>query len=145
MDLKAIRKWALSLAEVTEAPHHDFGSFRVRGKIFVTVPPGEEIIHVFLPEAIREMTLAIYPDCAEKLFWGEKALGLRVWLERAPASLVKELIQHAWEYKAPKSLVAAARAKGGDSGAGGRPPTPRARSAQSTRPVKPGRASRGNP
>ncbi len=111
MELEAVRKLALSLAEVTEEPHHDFGSFRVRGKIFVTVPPGEQIIHVFLPEPIREKTLAIYPDCTEKLLWGQKALGLRVWLRRAPAPVVKELIKHAWEHKAPKSLVAASNAK----------------------------------
>ena len=109
VELNAVRRLALSLAEVTEEPHHAYGSFRVRGKIFVTVPPGEEIIHVFVPEAVREQTLAIHSDCTEKLLWGEKALGLRVWLGRAPARLVKELVQHAWEYKAPKSLVAAAR------------------------------------
>jgi len=38
-DLAEARRLALSLPEVTEQPHFDMASFRVRGKIFVTVPP----------------------------------------------------------------------------------------------------------
>lgn len=66
MKLATLRKFALSLPEVTEEPHHDFGSFRVRGKIFVTVPPGEEFIHVFAPEPVREQALgALLLVCRE--------------------------------------------------------------------------------
>ena len=41
MKLQAVRKHAMSLEAVTEEPHHTYSSFRVRGKIFVTVPPDE--------------------------------------------------------------------------------------------------------
>jgi hypothetical protein len=37
-DLAEARRLALALPEVTEQPHFDMASFRVRGKIFVTVP-----------------------------------------------------------------------------------------------------------
>lgn len=57
---------ASSLPEVTDKPHHHFGSLRVRGKIFVTMPPREEHIHVFVPEQECEQALAMYPGFTEK-------------------------------------------------------------------------------
>ena len=45
-----IRKYALPLPETTEEPHFQYASFRVRGKIFMTVPPGERYIHVFVDD-----------------------------------------------------------------------------------------------
>src|SRR6478672_5062537 len=48
MKIAAVREFALGLPEATEEPHFDFASFRVRGKIFVTVPPDETHIHVFV-------------------------------------------------------------------------------------------------
>lgn len=107
MQLATLRKFALSLPEVTEEPHHDFGSFRVRGKIFVTVPPGDEFIHVFAPEPVREQALALYPSFVEKLLWGGKVLGVRVKLSDAEPAVVKSLVREAWQHKAPKTLVAA--------------------------------------
>ena len=46
--LERARAFALSLPEATEEPHHDMSSFRVRGKIFATVPPDGEHLHVYL-------------------------------------------------------------------------------------------------
>jgi hypothetical protein len=63
----------MSLEAVTEEPHHDYSSFRVRGKIFVTVPPAEDVVHVFVGEEERELALALYPQFMEKLLWGGKA------------------------------------------------------------------------
>ncbi|ROZ64121.1 MmcQ/YjbR family DNA-binding protein [Ramlibacter sp. WS9] len=103
--LATVRKFALSLPEVGEEPHHDYASFRVRGKIFVTVPPGDEFVHVFVPEQIREQALAVHGAFLEKLFWGAKALGLKVRLAEADAEAVKLLVRQAWEHKAPKALV----------------------------------------
>ena len=111
MKLATVRKFAMSLPEVSEEPHHDYVSFRVRGKIFVTVPPGEEFIHVFVPEEIREHALAVHGAFLEKLFWGAKALGLKVRLAEAEAEAVKLLVRQAWKHKAPKTLVAAFKPK----------------------------------
>jgi hypothetical protein len=47
-DLAETRRLALSLPEVTEQPHFDMASFRVRGKTFVTVPPEGTLLHVFV-------------------------------------------------------------------------------------------------
>ncbi len=109
MKLAAVRRLALSLPEVTEAPHFHFGSWRVAGKIFVTIPPGDELLHVFVPDEVREPALAMYPDFLEKLTWGAKVIGLRVRLPQAAPEVVKRLVRQAWEAKAPRRLVAAAK------------------------------------
>jgi len=99
MKMATIRRYALSLAAVTEQPHHELSSFRVRGKIFVTVPPGDAVIHVFVDEEARERALAMYPDWAEKLLWGAKVRGLRITLAPAAAAPVKALVRTAWEQR----------------------------------------------
>lgn len=104
MKFSTVRNYALSLPEATEAPHFTYQSFRVRDKIFVTVPPGEETIHIFLPEAQREQALALHPQFVEKLVWGKSVTGVRVALGRAEAAVVKALIRAAWRHKAPKAL-----------------------------------------
>ena len=96
MKINAVRTHALSLEAVTEEPHHHFSSFRVRGKIFVTVPPDEEFIHIFVGEEDRETALALYPNFLEKLLWGSKVLGLRLHLQSATPSTVKSLIDKSY-------------------------------------------------
>ena len=100
MKRATVRRYALSLAAVTEQPHHELSSFRVGGKIFVTVPPGDAVIHVFVDEETRERALAMYPDWAEKLPWGAKVRGLRITLASAAAAPVKALVRKAWEQRA---------------------------------------------
>lgn len=100
MKYSTLRTFALSLPETTEAPHHNFGSFRVRGKIFVTVPPGESHIHVFVPEQTREQAHVLYPEFVEKLLWGGKVVGLRIALATAKPAVVRSLVQQAWQNKA---------------------------------------------
>ena len=94
--LAQVRRHALSLEAVTEAPHHDFSSFRVRGKIFVTVPPDGGHLHVFVPDEVRDPALALYTGCMEKLWWGSKVLGLRIRLADAPYAAVKQLVDAAY-------------------------------------------------
>ena len=101
----AIERHALSLPEATSAPHHHFGSFRVRGKIFATVPPERTHIHVFVPDAQRDEYLELYPDFCEKLLWGGKVVGLRVALADADLDVVRAMLRRAWEAKAPKRLL----------------------------------------
>jgi hypothetical protein len=100
--MSTVRRFALSLPEVTEAPHHDYASFRFRGGIFVTVPPAETVIHVFLGDDQRERALAMYPQWTEKLMWGAKALGVRVTLATADADAVKALVRAAYERRVAK-------------------------------------------
>src|SRR5688572_6804753 len=107
MELKTIRRQALSLPEVTEEPHFNYASFPVRGKIFITVPPDETHAHLFVGEQDREAALAMYPDFIEKLMWGTRVLGVRVALAKAKPSVVADLVRKAWHNKAPKRLAAA--------------------------------------
>ena len=93
----------MSPEAVTEEPHHDYSSFRVRGKIFVTVPPAEEVIHVFVGEEVRELALALYPNFMEKLLWGGKVVGLRITLDAANPGAVKTLVSKAYESRVRKN------------------------------------------
>ena len=112
MKLSQVRRHALSLPGVTEEPHFNYASFRVRGKIFVTVPPDETHIHVFVGEEQREPALAIHPGFIEKLTWGAKVVGVRIALEKAQSGVVNRLVSSAWQSKAPKSLAKALGATG---------------------------------
>jgi hypothetical protein len=100
-----VRRIAMSLPEVTEEPHFEYTSFRVKGKIFATAPPGGEHVHIFVAEEDREPVLMTAPDVCEKLLWGGKVRGLRVALGKAKKPLVTELVKKAWLHKAPKTLV----------------------------------------
>ena len=104
MKFAELRRFALGLPEVTEQPHHEYSSFRVRGKIFVTVPPKGDHVHVFVNETTREQALALYPDFVEKLFWGGKVRGIRILIAGASPTTVKRLVRSAWANKAPRSL-----------------------------------------
>ena len=104
-NLDRVRRLALSLPETTEQPHFDYTSFRVRGKIFATAPPGTQRLHVFLDEEQRELALALHPTCVEKLLWGGKVVGLRVDLAKAGGRVVDGLVRQAWSRKAPKKLL----------------------------------------
>jgi hypothetical protein len=105
MKLAAVRRRALALPETSEAPHHQYGSFRVRGKIFATFAPDQEWLHLFVDEDVREHALALDPGFLEPLRWGGKVVGLRVQLPRADAAVVGRLLEKAWRRKAPKSLA----------------------------------------
>ena len=103
--LSDARSYAMSLGEVTEQPHHELSSFRVRGKIFATVPPSGTHLHLFPSEEVREHAFAMYPEFAEKLLWGGKVAGIRVSLAAARPAAVKSLLLASWRYKAPRSLL----------------------------------------
>jgi len=102
MRMSTVRRYALSLPEVTEAPHHDDASFRFRGGIFVTVPPAQDVVHVFVDDDQRERALAMYPHLASQLMWGAKARGVRVTLAAADAHAVKALVRAAYEKRVAK-------------------------------------------
>ncbi|MFC4525145.1 MmcQ/YjbR family DNA-binding protein [Dyella halodurans] len=102
MKIDAVRKHAMALEAVTEEPHHQSSSFRVRGRIFVTIPPPDDVIHVFIGEEDRETALALYPGFLDKLFWGGKVVGLRVTLAAANPVAVKALVNKAYETRVRK-------------------------------------------
>ena len=107
MNLAGARRIALALPEASEEPHFDMTSFRIRGRIFATSPPGGEFLHVFVDESDVKALVASDPAAYEELWWGKKLSGLRVRLKEADRSQVKELLEDAWRRKAPKRLAAA--------------------------------------
>ena len=109
MKFAEVRRYAMGLGAVTKEPHHHFSSFRVRGRIFVTVPPQQEHIHLFPGESAREQALAMYPEIAQKLLWGGKVVGLRVTLAAATPAVVKSMVLAAWQHKAGARTGAAAK------------------------------------
>jgi uncharacterized protein YdhG (YjbR/CyaY superfamily) len=90
-----VRRQALALAAATEAPHCGHASFRVRGRIFATVPPDGEHLHVLVAQDERDRALAPHPQCMERLLRGGRVLGLRIHLPKAPLQLVKGLLDAA--------------------------------------------------
>ena len=105
MKLADARRIALALPEAAEAPHFDYTSFRIRGKIFATAPPDGLHLHVFVDDEERERALELHPEFVEKLWWGKKVVGLRVTLSKASNPVVKELLANAWRRKSPKALA----------------------------------------
>ena len=96
MTITQARRLALALPEAAEAPHFDYTSFRVRGKIFATAPPDGRHLHVFVGDEEREATLAGHPKSIEKLMWGGKVVGVRITLSKAAPDVVGDLLRHAW-------------------------------------------------
>lgn len=102
--LESARKFALSLPETTEEPHFEMKSWRVRGKIFATVSPIGDHLHIFVDEAEVRASVAEDPRTFEQLWWGKKLVGVRVSLPHAGKREVLELLEDAWRRKAPKRL-----------------------------------------
>ena len=109
MRLETARRFALSLPETTEEPHFEKSSFRVRGKIFATVPEGGKLLHVVVdPDECRAL-LEADPKAFEAIVWGKEVRNdwIRVHLAAADRAVVQELLEDAWRAKAPKRVVAA--------------------------------------
>ena len=107
VSLATVRTVALGLPDTAEAPHHDMTSFRVAGKIFATVPPAGDRVHVFVDEDEVAAYCAEFPDAVEELWWGKKLSGCRILLRHVERALVRELLTEAWRRRAPKKVRAA--------------------------------------
>jgi len=75
----------MQLPEVTEAPHFHYGAWRERGKIFVTLPPGDKFMHLFAGEAARDRALAPAPEACKRLIRGGRLVGLLPRSEHPPS------------------------------------------------------------
>ena len=113
-DLEQARQFAMSLPGATEEPHFEVSSFRVRGKIFATVPPDGQYLHVFVGEGEVHAAVAEDPAAFEPLLWGLRLRGLRVHLATAAQDRIEELIEESWRRKAPARLAAGWQRPGHD-------------------------------
>ena len=105
MRLEEARVIAMSFPGVTEEPHHEYTSFRVKGKIFATAPPTGEHLHIFVAEVDRAAAVDAAPEVIEKLWWGGQVRGVRVALRYAKKTMIADLLRKAWSHQAPKSLL----------------------------------------
>src|SRR4030088_2203634 len=104
MTIDQVRKLALVLPEVTEQDHWGNPSFRIRGRIFATVPDEAHVNGMIDPfdvdEVIRED-----PATCEELRWGKEVRGVRVSVSGASSTMIETLLRTAWRRKAPKRLL----------------------------------------
>jgi len=98
------RELALALPEAVEQDHHGRPSFRVDGKIFATVWD-EDHVNVMLDEGGILTAVEREPMTCEKVWWGKKLAAVRVDLRRAERTGLAELLEQAWELRAPRRLV----------------------------------------
>ncbi|HEY0830790.1 MAG TPA: MmcQ/YjbR family DNA-binding protein [Candidatus Dormibacteraeota bacterium] len=89
--------------EAVEQEHFGNPSFRVRGRIFATVPDDTHLNVMIDPFDVDAVVRAESESCAE-LLWGKEVRGVRVLLPRASPAMVEELLRVAWKRKAPKRL-----------------------------------------
>jgi hypothetical protein len=109
MRLATARRYALSLPETTEEPHFEKSSFRVKGKIFATVPEGGKLLHINVDPDEGRALVEQDGDTFEPIRWGKslKYDWIRIQLARAQRDQVEELLEDAWRRKAPKRVRAA--------------------------------------
>jgi hypothetical protein len=98
--------FALSLPEAVEQDHHGLPSFRVRGKIFATVPDPDHL-RVMVDEGEIRASVAEDPAAFAEFWWGRRLACLVVDLRVAPPDQVRELLTEAWRRRAPRTLVRA--------------------------------------
>lgn len=103
-DLATARALALALPETTEQDHHGMPSFRVRGKIFATVPD-EAHLRVMVDENEIRAAVAENPESCAESYWGKRLACVVVTLDGASVRLLTELLTDSWLRKAPSTLV----------------------------------------
>jgi hypothetical protein len=99
-----VRSIALGLPETVEQDHHGRPSFRVAGKIFATLWD-ENHMNVMLDRDGILTAVQTEPGACAELWWGQRLSAVSVDLRGARAKLVADLLNDAWETKAPKRLT----------------------------------------
>ncbi len=104
-----VRRIALALPEAFESSHFSRPDFRVRNKIFATLPLDGQTVVLRLAPANVDSLISADPVA----FWNEwrgRWVGIR--LDRIALPLLRDLIADAWRTVAPKRLGAARRRAG---------------------------------
>jgi hypothetical protein len=101
MTVSQLRKLALGLPEAVEQEHWGNPSFRVRGRIFATVPDAGHL-NVMIDPFDVDGVVRENPKSCEELRWGKEVRGVSVSLRNAAPEMVETLLRSAWRRKAPK-------------------------------------------
>jgi hypothetical protein len=102
--VRDLRALAMALPETSEEDHFGRPSFRVRGRIFATVPDPEHL-NVMIDPFDVDGVVKEDPAACEPLLWGKQLRGVRVKLRVASPELVRDLLAAAWRRKAPRALL----------------------------------------
>jgi hypothetical protein len=101
--VRDVRRLALALPETAELDHWGRPSFRVRSRIFATIPDFEHLNVMIDPYDVDAVVRA-NPEACDELLWGKELRGVRVKLRVAEPDMVGDLLTSAWRRKAPKGL-----------------------------------------
>src|SRR3954471_14114404 len=97
-----VRRLALALPGAVESSHFRRPDFRVRNKIFATLPPDRRAVVL----KSRRANLDALVSSDEATFWDEwRGRWLGVRLDRITRYALRELILDAWLIVAPKNLA----------------------------------------
>ena len=91
----------MALPGTVELPHWGNPSFRVRGRIFATVPDAGHV-NVLIDPFDVEAVVADAPESCQQILWGKEVRGVRVTLRTADPKMVETLLRSAWRRRAPK-------------------------------------------
>ena len=114
MNANEFRKIALAFPEAEEREHMHHPDFRVRGKIFATLAyPTKDFGMVKLPPRAQEEFLFADPKAyvPVKGAWGKRG-ATSVMLKEAKKASLQKAMAAAWNFVAPKDLIAAPRTEG---------------------------------
>jgi hypothetical protein len=98
-----IRDIVLSLPGSHEADHWGNPSFRVRDRIYATMPDPQHL-NVMIDPFDVDAVIREDPEACSQLWWGKELRGVRVNLRTASRELVASLLESAWRRKAPASV-----------------------------------------
>jgi hypothetical protein len=105
MTAQEFRRLALGLPEVSEQSHMKHPDFRVQGKIFATLGPGEKWGMVKLTPEQQEAVTRAHPAVFQAFdgAWGRRG-ATKVTFDAAVKSIVRPALVMAWRNTAPKRL-----------------------------------------
>ncbi|MEW1720529.1 MmcQ/YjbR family DNA-binding protein [Streptomyces sp. NPDC093109] len=106
MDAEDVRRIALSLPETLEKEAWSMPTFRVAGKMFVTVPDDGTSFAVRCPRYEREELIAAEPE----KFWVPPHEAASAWVRVRIAALedldeLRDIVADSWRQAAPDRLV----------------------------------------
>jgi hypothetical protein len=106
MSSEAFRRLALTLPDAIESSHMGHPDFRVKGKIFATLWPGEQTGVVMLTPDQQALLLAVASDVFSPVKGGWGARGsTRIDLSKSTEDDLLDALRKAWCNKAPKDLL----------------------------------------
>ncbi|MFC4495781.1 MmcQ/YjbR family DNA-binding protein [Streptomyces ovatisporus] len=121
LDSEDVRRIALSLPETVEKEAWSMPTFRVAGKMFVTVPDDETSFAVRCPRHERTELIAAEPE----KFWVPPHEAGTPWVRVRIAALddrdeLRDILVDSWKQAAPARLLDTFSDPGSDEGAGTR-------------------------